>query len=167
MKIQRLEAHDRLLHLKKDQAYNVWKGAEDCLKRNDLSLALQEKSPYIYLFAHPRTAEDGVTKIMYWQPRLSKPSPQPNSYLFRAKSKTDEITVCWLLPPREQWDQFIKGNVLQDDLTNWSIKQFRYNHGELARDDAEDMPEQRARAILEQVIMEHEQNLKPKQVLSV
>lgn len=34
MKIQRLEAHDRLLHFKKDQEANIFSGAEDCLKRN-------------------------------------------------------------------------------------------------------------------------------------
>ncbi|SRR5258708_2751241 len=167
MKIQRLEAHDRLQFLKKDQSYNIFQGAEDCLKKNSLSIALQEKSSYIYIFAHPRTAEDGVTKIMYWQPRLSKPKPQSNSYLFRAKSKSDQINICWLLPPREQWDEYITGKVTEDNLTNWSINQFRFNLTELERSDPEDMSEDRAKKILSEVLIEHNQSLKPKQVLSV
>ena len=76
MKINRLETHDRLQHFVKDQSINIFQGADECLKKNTLSLALQEKSSYVYLFAHPRTADDGVTKIMYWQPRLTKPEAQ-------------------------------------------------------------------------------------------
>ena len=162
MKIHRFEAHDRLKYLKEDQSVNIAKGAEDCLKKNTLSLALQEKSPYIYLWAHPRTREDGVTKEMYWQPRLSRPKPQTNSYLFRAKSKTDEITVCWLLPPREQWNEYVKGNVTEDDLTNWSIKQFRFNREELERDDPEDFNQEKGSSILRQVLFEHAQSIKLK-----
>ena len=100
MKVDRLETHDRLLHFKKDQALNIAQGAEDCLKRNPLSLAIQSRSPYVYLFAHPRTADDGFTKRMLWQPRLTRPKAQTNSYLFRAQSNSDVIEVCWLLPPR-------------------------------------------------------------------
>ena len=76
MKINRLEAHDRLLHFKNDQNSTIQQGAEDCLKKNPLSLALQDHSPYIYIFAHPRTADDGVNKRLLWQPRLTKPKAQ-------------------------------------------------------------------------------------------
>src|ERR1700682_5598941 len=99
MKIERLETHDRLQKLHKEQALNVAQGCEDCLKKNPLSLALQEKSGYIYIFAHPRTGEDGRTKTMFWQPRLSKPAAQTNSYLFRVRSYTDEIEIIWMIPP--------------------------------------------------------------------
>src|SRR5215470_6737494 len=88
MKLNRLETHDRLQHFVQDQSKNIWQGADDCMKRNPLSLALQDRSPYIYIFAHPRTADDGVTKRMLWQPRLTKPQAQSNSYLFRAKSNS-------------------------------------------------------------------------------
>src|SRR6188768_2538257 len=101
MKLNRLEAHDRLLHLKKDQEANIYLGAEECLKKNPDSLALQEKSPYIYIFAHPRTADDGITKVMYWQPRLSIPEAQENSYLFRVISHTDIFETIWMIPPKE------------------------------------------------------------------
>src|SRR5579863_4273753 len=99
MKINRLETHDRYQHFIKDQSETIFQGAEKCLKENPLSIAIQEKSPYIYIWAHPRTAEDGVNKRMLWQPRLSIPEPQTNSYLFRATSKTDLIEVVWILPP--------------------------------------------------------------------
>jgi len=147
MKINRLETHDRYQHFIKEQSINVFQGAEDCLKKNELSLALQDKSPYIYLYAHPRTAEDGVTKVMYWQPRLTKPKPETNSYLFRANSKTDILEVCWLIPPREMWSQYITGNVTESDTVYWSISQFRFNKEKLSLNHPEDLSDERIKQI--------------------
>ena len=115
MKLNRLEPHDRLLHFKKDQEANIFQGAEDCLKKNPDSLFFQARSSYIYIFAHPRTADDGLNKRMLWQPRLWKPKAQTNSYLFRVKSKTDIIEICWIIPPRELWGQYDKGKVTLTD----------------------------------------------------
>jgi hypothetical protein len=147
MKINRLETHDRLEHFKKDQSVNIWKGADDCMKKNPLSLALQDKSPYIYIFAHPRTADDGITKRMLWQPRLTRPPAQSNSYLFRAQSNTDLIEVCWLIPPEELWDQFKKGNVVQDPIIEWSINEFRFHKKKLEKPDKDDLNEKRVKDI--------------------
>lgn len=162
MKIDRLEAHDRLLHFKKDQAISIQQGAEDCMKKNPLSLALQEKSPYVYLFAHPRTADDGVTKKMYWQPRLTKPQAQTNSYLFRAQSKTDIIEVCWLLPPEEMWSQYEKGKVTQHDYVLWSIGQYKTNRAHLEKKEADDLSDEMISKIYQQVAREvkQEKNIK-------
>lgn len=157
MKLNRLETHDRLEHLVKDQSINISKGASDCLTSNALSLALQEKSPYIYIFAHPRTCEDGVTKAMYWQPRLTKPSAQTNSYLFRAQSKTDIMEICWLLPPKEMWDQYKKGNVTENDLVIWSIDQFRSNKKKLEEKEKDDLPDEVCKNIYRQIALELDQ----------
>lgn len=154
MKLNRLETHDRLEHLIEDQSQNIFWGAEDCLKRNSDSLYYQERSPYVYIYAHPRTADDGVTKRMIWQPRLAKPAPQTNSYLFRATSKTDTLEVCWLLPPREMWGQYKKGNVSENELVIWSIDQFTHNREELARSHPQDLPEHIAKEILRRRIIE-------------
>lgn len=147
MKLNRLEAHDRLLHFKKDQGINIFKGAEECLKKNPYSLALQDNSPYIYLFAHPRTDDDGVTKRMFWQPRLTRPQPQTNSYLFRATSHTDLIEVCWLLPPSELWSQYETGKVTGDKTILWCISKFKNDRHELAKAHPEDMPDERIKQI--------------------
>lgn len=151
MKINRLETHDRYEHFIEDQSLNIAQGAEDCLRKNPLSLLLQDRSPYIYLFAHPRTDDDGVTKRMLWQPRLTKPKAQTNSYLFRAQSKTDIIQVCWLLPPREMWPQYQKGNVTESDLVVWSIDQFLNNRVKFEQEDAEDLPDQAIRHIYREI----------------
>ena len=154
MKINRLETHDRLQHFHKDQTLNISQGAEDCLKKNRLSIALQERSPYVYLFAHPRTADDGVTKVMYWQPRLTKPLAQTNSYLFRAVSKGDLMEVCWLLPPDELEGQHKKGNITEHELVTWSWNQYKHNRKELEKRDPDDLPDDRCRWIYKAVLNE-------------
>lgn len=147
MKLDRLEAHDRLEHLMNDQWKVISQGAEDCLKRNSDSLALQDKSPYIYIFAHPRTHENGFTKRLLWQPRITKPRAQTNSYLFRATSYSDVMMVCWTIPPKEMWAQYRKGNVCESNIVLWSINQFQYNREELEKPDPQDMSDNAARAI--------------------
>lgn len=166
MKIDRLETHDRLKHFIRDQSASIAQGAEDCLKKNPLSLALQDKSPYIYIFAHPRTADDGITKRMLWQPRLSKPKAQTNSYLFRAISKTDEIEVCWIIPPRELWGQYQKGKVTESDIVTWSIEQFENNRAAMESPDAQDLSEERASQIYQYIIHEHREDLMRKNLFN-
>lgn len=166
MKINRLETHDRLQHFVKDQSVNIFQGAEDCLKKNPDSLAIQEKSPYIYLFAHPRTDDDGVTKRMLWQPRLSVPEAQTNSYLFRAISKTDIVEIVWIIPPRELWKQYEKGLVTESNEVAWSIEMFKYKKKQLEKSHPDDMPEERARLILKSIVDERLQELRSKRVIS-
>lgn len=165
MKINRLEAHDRLLYFKKDQDVNIFKGAEDCLKKNPLSLAIQERSPYVYLFAHPRTADDGVTKVMYWDPRLSIPEPQTNSYLFRAISKTDIVEIVWIIPPKEHWKQYSKGNVTENEYVLWSVNQYLTNRKNLEKPHPEDLPEEIQKSIMLQIIDEKRQDIRNRKMM--
>lgn len=162
MKIHKLETHDRLQHFKKDQEINIFLGAEDCLKKNPLSLALQEKSPYIYIFAHPRTAEDGVNKKLFWQPRLSIPEAQDNSYLFRALSNTDIIEIVWLIPPKHLWKQYSKGLVTEDNWARWSIDMYKTKKFKLQEPHPDDLPEERQRLVLKAVVDEKRQEIKGK-----
>lgn len=164
MKLNRLETHDRLLHLHKDQALNINQGAQDCLKKNPLSVGLQQYSTYIYLFAHPRTAEDGVNKKMIWQPRLTKPKSQTNSYLFRAQSKSDIIEMCWMIPPREQWPQFKNGNVTQNELVLWSIDQFEKHRSELEKSFPDDLSDEQCKNIYKKVAMEMDEDKRMKSI---
>lgn len=158
MKLNRLETHDRLVHFKKDQSGNIFQGAEDCLKKNPDSLFFQSRSPYVYLFAHPRTADDGVTKRMLWQPRLWKPPAQTNSYLFRATSNTDIIEICWLLPPEELWSQYITGNVTENEFVLWSIDQYCNHRTKLQADHPEDLNDERGKQVMQEWVANKRQD---------
>jgi len=164
MKLDLFDTHDRLLHLKKDQSASISQGADDCLKKNPLSLALQRHSPYVYLFAHPRTADDGVTKKMLWQPRLGKPKAQTNSYLFRAQSNTDILEICWMIPPREQWGQYRKGLVTESDMVSWSIAMFNGKRPMLEDPFPEDFSEEKIREIYKVIALEMEQERRMKKI---
>lgn len=150
MKIDRLETHDRLEHFKKDQNDSINEGLMTCLKLNPLSIAFQERSPYLYIFAHARTNELGQ-KVMYWQPRLSKPNCETNSYLFRIKSFSDECEVVWMIPPKEMWDQYKKGNITEHEIVTWSIDQYTNNRQKLSEKDPEDLSDERSLQILNEV----------------
>lgn len=164
MKITRIDAHDRLEHLKKDQSHVIAQGCEDCLKRNPDSLALQSRCHYIYIFAHPRTADDGVNKRILWQPRLSKPKAQTNSYLFRAKSNTDLIELCWFIPPREMWSQFKKGNVTESADVVWSIDQFMNHREQLELPFEDDISEARSKSIWLDIARAKEEEIRMKKM---
>jgi len=160
MKINRLETHDRLLHFHKDQWENIAQGANDCMTKNPLSLAIQEKCPYVYIFAHPRTAENGVDKRMLWQPRVSRPSPQTNSYLFRGFSKTDMVEICWLLPPEEMWGQYDSGKVTANEYVMWSINQYKTNRIFLGLPHPEDLSDEKGRFIYRDVVQSMQKSKK-------
>ena len=167
MKLNLFETHDRLLSFKKEQAVNLSQGAEDCLKRNSLSIRLQKYSPYIYLFAHPRTADDGIKKRMLWQPRLTKPNAQTNSYLFRAKSNSDEIEICWMLPPREMWPQYQKGKITESEMVLWSINQFLFNRYSLEKPYTDDLDDEKCKWIMKTVAMEIDQEIRMEKLYKI
>jgi hypothetical protein len=145
IKVNTLDAHDRLLHFKKDQQNNIFSGVEECLKQNPNAVDMQKYFPYIYIFAHPRTADDGVTKRMIFQPRLTKPKAQTNSYLFRVESNTDLVEIIWMLPPREMWEQFEKGKMFESEEVMTSIVNFTNHRKELEKPHKDDWTEEQIR----------------------
>lgn len=151
MKVPIFETHDRLLHFKKDQEANLFQGVEDCLKRNPDCVSMQKYFPYVYIFAHPRTADDGVTKRMIWQPRLTKPTVQTNSYLFRATSNTDIVEIIWMLPPEELWKQFEKGKVAASEEIMVSIVNYRNAKELLQKPHKDDFSEEKIQNILRNI----------------
>ncbi len=167
MKLNVHDAHDRYKYLIKDQWESISKGADECLLRNPLSLAIQDKSPYVYIFAHPRKTDDGRNERLLWQPRLSIPNPETNSYLFRAISKTDILQIVWVIPKREMWDQYQKGNVTESETVSWSINQFINNRIGLAKPHPDDMPEEKARLIMKSIVDDHWQEIKRKKNVGV
>lgn len=141
MKLNAFDAHDRLQHLIKTQSETISKGAEDCLKKNPDSLIMQKYSPYIYIFAHPRKHENGKDTRLIWQPRMSMPKAQTNSYLFRVQTGSDAFQICWQIPPREQWQSYRMGNVTENKTVLWSIAQFENNREALERPHPDDRPD--------------------------
>ncbi len=144
MKIDRLETHDRLEHFKK-QNFDISECCQDIINQRPFG-----ENPF-YIFAHTRTDDDGVTKRLIWQPRLTKPKAQDNSMLFKAYPATDNIKIIWIIPRRETWAQFEKGKVTEDSQIYQSIQSFLTNKEGLEARESDDLPDDKINVIYENI----------------
>ncbi len=136
MKINRLDAHDRLLHLTK-QSFNIGECCQNLIDQRPFG------DHAFYIFAHARTDDDGVTKRLIWQPRLTKPKAQENSMLFKAYPGKDTLKVIWMIPARELWKQYGKGLVTENKTVTESLHDFQHNRNKLEEKEPDDMTDER------------------------
>ncbi len=126
IKINPLDAHDRLKEYKsKGMSGDITECCQDLIRQEPFG-----KIPF-YIFAHPRTDDDGFTQRMIWQPRLFKPKAQTNSMLFRAFPPSDRVEIIWIIPKRELWPQYEKGKLTANDLIYNSIQDFLHRREEM------------------------------------
>jgi hypothetical protein len=140
MKVNILEAHDRYQEFT-NKSFDIGECCQDLINQRPFG-----NHPF-YIFAHARTDEDGYTKRLIWQPRLTRPKTQTNSMLFKAYPGSDNIRICWMLPARELWNQYKKGNVTEHDTTSWSIEQFENNRAVLEAKEDDDLNDDQIDAI--------------------
>jgi hypothetical protein len=146
VKLKRAETHDRFTYFQQ-QDFDIAACCQDLI----------DKKPFgdnaFYIFAHARTIglDEKIKlyasgkyktldlvpeKTIIWQPRLTKPRAQTNSMLFKAYPGSDNIKVIWILPPKEIWEQFKKGNMTENPTIITSIYDFEHNREQLeARED--------------------------------
>ena len=176
MKINKLEAHDKLLDFKKQSEY-ISQGCKDCVN----GAPDQFKAYNFYIFAHKRTIEmdekigiyqDDLNKSicnplfykrkydrildvpsarMIWEPRLTRPRAQSNSMLFKAYPGTDEIKVIWILPDKSLWSQYKKDNFFDSHIICESIYNYQNNKEKLEQCDDEDLSDSEISAIYQDI----------------
>lgn len=144
MKIDVLDAHDRVEHLKK-QSFSIADCCQDLINQRPFG-----DVPF-YIFAHARTDDDGVTKRLIWQPRLTKPKAQTNSMLFKVCPGTENVKVIWMIPPREYWDSFEKGKVTESEIVRESIENFQNNRELLEKPEDDDLSDDKIDAIYREI----------------
>ena len=141
MKINPLDAHDRLLHFKKSQGRNISECCQDLIDQKPFG-----DHPF-YAFCHPRTEDDGVNKRFIWSPWIWKPRPQTNSHLYKLYPGTDKVKIIWILPERELWAQFQKGKLTEDNIICNSVYIFDTNKESLCIPEDDDPSPERAQEI--------------------
>jgi len=151
MKLNRLETHDRLLHYKKND-FDIGICCQDLINKRPFG-----DYPF-YIFAHVRTDDDGIKKRLIWQPRLTKPKAQTNSMLFKAFPGSDNIRICWMIPAPEMWAQYKKGNITEDEITSWSIEQYKNNRTQLEMKEPDDLEDWQ----IDDIYTEISKSIKPK-----
>lgn len=132
MQLDKLETHDRYEHFTK-QSFDIAECCQDLIRQQPFG------SRSFYIFAHTRTDEDGVTKRLIWQPRLTKPKAQTNSMLFKANPASDEIKVIWMIPARELWNQFTRDKITANETVVESIRKFQFDRESLELREPGDM----------------------------
>jgi hypothetical protein len=161
MKINKLEAHDRLIHLRKQSA-DISDCCQDLINQRPFG-----EHPF-YIFAHSRTLgmdekfklfmsgkyktlEEVPEKTIIWQPRLTKPKAQENSMLFKAYPGSDNIKVIWMIPAVELWTQFKKGNLTENKTVVESIDDYLFDRAKLEAKEDDDLPDSKIDAIYRQI----------------
>ncbi len=144
-KLNRLETHDRLEHIKKSE-FDIGACCQDII----------DKRPFgnhsFYIFAHARTDDEQAgIKRMIWQPRLTKPKAQENSMLFRVSPGSDEVKIMWMIPAKEMWGQFIKGQMFHSPVIVESIHDFQYNLSKLEQKEPDDLSDADINAIYKEI----------------
>ena len=162
-KVNRLETHDRLQHFLK-QKESISEGCVECIRNRPEEYGAL---PF-YIFAHKR--EIGLdersalfateqfarfdqipTHRMIWMPRLKKPKSQENSMLFKYYPREDIVKVIWMIPEREVWDQFTKGQMCENNLVSESIFLFMNDKKKLEDDEPDDISDAQAAGIAKEI----------------
>lgn len=136
-----LDIHDRHEYFTKQSSF----GIGQIVQRIIDSRPFGEHA--FYLFAHSRTGDDGFSKKILWQPRLTKPSCETNSMLFKVKPGSDEVRIIWMLPEEHLWDAYEKGNVCESQTIYESIAMFKSNRKVLEQKEPDDLSDEQIRAI--------------------
>lgn len=155
MKIERLDAHDRFQYFTK-QSFDIAECCQDIINKRPFG-----EYPF-YIFAHARTDDDGVTKRLIWQPRLTKPEAQSNSMLFKAYPGSDVIKVIWMIPAKELWESYEKGKLTENKMITESIYDYRNNRKKLEAREDDDLPDEKIDAIYRQMSQARRNAANPK-----
>lgn len=147
MKINPLDAHDRLLDFSKKD-FDISECVQDLVNKRPFG------NHAFYIFVHPRTDDDGVKKRLIWQPRLTKPQAQTNSMLFKAYPGSDLIKVIWMIPDRTTWAQYQKGKLTQNETVFQSIEDFLHNRDKLEQREIDDLPDDEIARVYTEISMD-------------
>ena len=142
MKINILDAHDRLLDFKKKNSLDIGECCQDLINQRPFG-----EHPF-YIFVHPRTDDDGINKRFIWSPWIYKPRAQTNSMLFKGYPGKDEILFIWDIPDRILWPQYAKGNLLESSLIANSVYLFEHDRKTLEKPEPDDPSPERAQEIV-------------------
>jgi hypothetical protein len=173
MKVNILDAHDRLQQFKK-QSDNISNYCQSLIDQRPFG-----EHPF-YIFSHARTfgldekikmfkedlfnsqfdfsykrkykhIEEVPEKKIIWQPRLTRPKSQSNSMLFKVYPGSDMLKIIWMIPDNVMWDNFTKGKLIENDLIAWSINEFTNHRERLDQPEKDDYTEDKINMIYKEL----------------
>lgn len=145
MKLDLHETHDRYESFTKKNDFDISECCQDLINKRPFG------HHAFYIFAHPRTDDDGVTKRLIWQPRLTKPKAETNSMLFKAYPMTDLIKTIWIIPDQLMWPQYETGKVTENKTVLESIRNFQNHRELLERPEEDDLSDEQIKAVYDSI----------------
>lgn len=148
MKINPLDAHDRLLAFQKYQT-EVGKFIQQMIEKrpwgsrhfyifiiHKRSLGLDERQALVMEGIYNKI-QDTPEAFMIMSCRVTKPQADPNTTLIRVRpgDKNDSVKLLWSIPQVELWDQFEKGKLFENEEILAQIHTFKTNRGALSAFD--------------------------------
>lgn len=147
--VNRLDAHERLQQLNQLNSLGITENLEMMIKADPFD------GNKFYVFTHARRDDDGISTRLIWQPRLTKPKMQTNSMLFKVNPKhPEEVTVIWIIPPREQWHLFEKGKLCENQTVIDSVYLFENERAKLEAKEPDDLDDATINKIYAQIRQE-------------
>jgi hypothetical protein len=140
MKIDRLDAHDRLTYFL-NQEFQMGDCAQDLIDQKPFG-----EHPF-YIFCHSRTHDNGIDKRYIWSPWIWKPRPQTNTLLMKAYPGSDILKIMWILPVRELWPSYEKEKLFENPLIKSYLDLFDQNKEMLCEPEPDDPTAERAQEI--------------------
>lgn len=171
MKINRLDAHDRLQHFK-EQGLDISECCQNLINQRPFgnhsfyifahkrSLGMDEKFK-LFLSGKYKTFEEVPSATIIWQPRLTKPKAQTNSMLFKAYPGKDTVKIIWMIPERELWDQYKKGNLTESNIIGESIHKFENDRDSLEAKESDDLNDDQIDVIYKEISLDAKKAKKP------
>ena len=144
MQINRLETHDRYKSFTRNPQ-DIDACCQDLIDQRPFG------NHAFYIFAHGRTDDDGLKKRIIWQPRLSRPLAQTNSMLFKAYPGSDLVKIIWIIPARELWEQYKKGNITANEQIWNDIQTFEFNRKVFDTPEDDDLDDEQMNAIYKEL----------------
>lgn len=161
MKIDRKDAHDRFSFYKK-QEFDIGACCQNLINQRPFG-----DHPF-YIFAHARTIgldeklklyssgkyetlDKVPEKTIIWQPRLTKPKAETNSMLFKGYPGTEDVKIIWIIPARELWGQFKKGQMIENETISVSIYDFEHNREKLEAKEDDDLSDEAINQIYKEI----------------
>jgi hypothetical protein len=144
IKLDRFETHDRFKSFTKQNG-DIGECCQDLINQRPFG------NHAFYIFAHARTDDMGSGKRIIWQPRLTRPLVQTNSMLFKGYVGSDIIKIIWIIPARELWEQYKKGNITANEQIWNDIQTFEYNRKDFDKPEDDDLNDEQVNAIYKEL----------------
>ncbi len=145
-KLNLFDIHDKHEYLTKKSSFGISEIVQNIINSRPFG------DHAFYIFAHPRTADNGFQKNLIWQPRLSKPSCETNSMLFKVKPGLDEVKIIWMVPEAHLWPEYEKGKVCASSIIAESIEMFKKNRKALEQPEPDDLTDHQMMAVYKEML---------------